>query len=795
MDLLHADTEDEVISILRQRGYWDDQTVWKPFGDIEGNFSTMGNQTSKPEAALVEKLVNSVDAVLMGECWQAGMLPDSPDAPQTISEAVAEFFAGGRNRADTMGDVARWDRRKRREVADRITLAATGDLKNVSFTIVDSGEGQSPNDMPETLLSLHEGNKANVQFVQGKFNMGGTGALRFCGRHNLQLIISRRNPSIRARQSEDASIGQWGFTVVRRENPKGQRKISMYSYLSPTPEGVLRFDAAELHLFPRANEAYVRPAKWGTAIKLYEYRMHGKSHILRGDGLLQRLDLRLPRPALPIRLHECRNYAGRPGSYDTNLNGISVRLSDDRSENLEDGFPASNPITIRGHQLPAAIYAFKMGKEDSYKNAEGILFIVNGQTQGVLPQHFFGRKTVGLDRLRRSLLVIVDCTRLDRRDQEDLFMNSRDRMEEGELLSEIEEELEVSLRTHQGLRDLRQLRERQNAKLRDSKSLQETFEAIIRKSPTIARLFSGAGPLSNPFRPVDAPGAKPYIGKPHPTIFKFRELDYGKELVRTTPKNMRSRIFFTTDVVNDYFARTELPGSFVLRPTGPQTYNGTVPNHSLNLNDGVATLNLKLPDGAIEGQSYAYELTVQDDTLPFPLVNRFTVNVGPHQTPSGGNGTRPRRRERGTEPGTAPSGLALPQLNRVFQPEWIHHDFDAYSALRVYDDPDEDDASSGAYSYYINMDNIYLRSELKASKNSMDLVRSRWEFGMMLVALALLRPRGNGRGAERSETIQTESESLPQDEVYKVTAAIAPVLLPLIEHLGGLSDEDISADD
>ena len=799
MDLLHADTESEVIDILTRGGYWDDPTVWKPFGGKDNNFSTMGNQTSRPEAALVEKLVNSVDAVLMGECWQAGSRPDSLEAPLTISEAVAEFFAGGRSKADTMGDVARWDDRKRREVANRITLAATGDRANVSFTIVDAGEGQSPNTMYKTLLSLDQGNKVNVQFVQGKFNMGGTGALRFCGTHNLQLIISKRDPSIRAYQTDDVSLGQWGFTVVRRENPTGQRKISMYTYLSPVPEGVLRFTADRLPLFPEGNKAYARTTERGTAIKLYEYQITGKSHILRRDGLLQKLDLLLPRSALPIRLHECRNYAGGLGSFDTNLNGLTVRLNDDRSENLEPGFPASNPITIRGHQLPASIYAFKRRKADNYKNSQGILFTVNGQTHGILPQHFFGRTSVGLDRLRDSLLVTVDCTGLSGRLREDLFMNSRDRMEEGELLNEIEAELQFSLRTHQGLRDLRQQRQQEDAvaKLQDSKPFRETLEAIMRKSPAIARLFAGAGPLPNPFRPEDRPGAKQYEGKLHPTVFKFQTLDYGKELVRTTPRNMRSRISFTTDVVNDYFHRTELPGSFLLRPADPHACMGEIPNHSLNMNNGIATLNLKLPEGVIEGQSFAYELIIQDDTLTFPFKNRFMVTVGTYQHPSGGYNTDTPHPEQGSGTGTAPSGLAIPQPNRVFRPEWPLHSFDEYSALKAVYDPNEDEnPNSGGYSYYINMDNIYLQSELKASKQNPELMRARWEFGMMLVALALLRPRASGQDASTPQATEDEAESLtPQDEVYKVTAAIAPVLLPLIEHLGSLSDEDITAGD
>ena len=66
--LAKAESEDEVITLLKKEGYWDNPDVWKNFGDNENNFATIGNQQSRPEAAIVEKLINSVDAVLMAEC-------------------------------------------------------------------------------------------------------------------------------------------------------------------------------------------------------------------------------------------------------------------------------------------------------------------------------------------------------------------------------------------------------------------------------------------------------------------------------------------------------------------------------------------------------------------------------------------------------------------------------------------------------------------------------------------------------------------------------------------------------
>jgi hypothetical protein len=77
----------------------------------------------------------------------------------------------------------------------------------------DSGEGQTPEMMPYSFLSLpsHGSNKIKIPFVQGKFNMGSTGVLQFCGTRNLQLIVSRRNPATMNNRAVHASDEQWGL--------------------------------------------------------------------------------------------------------------------------------------------------------------------------------------------------------------------------------------------------------------------------------------------------------------------------------------------------------------------------------------------------------------------------------------------------------------------------------------------------------------------------------------------------------------------------------------------------------
>jgi len=140
----------------------------------------------------------------------------SPEAPQSIEEAQEMFYNIPK------GVLANVVPSKRSELAENITITATGSKTKPSYTIVDKGEGQSPKMMPKTFLSLTKSNKLRIPFVQGKFNMGGSGSLRFSGEHNLQLVVSKRCPDIKG--ENDITSKYWGFTIVRRENPSDNMK-------------------------------------------------------------------------------------------------------------------------------------------------------------------------------------------------------------------------------------------------------------------------------------------------------------------------------------------------------------------------------------------------------------------------------------------------------------------------------------------------------------------------------------------------------------------------------------------
>jgi len=786
--------------LLTDAGFWDEESAWRFYGDTENNYSTFGNQQSRPEAALVEKLINAVDALLMGECLSRGIDPEGPEAPRSPLEAVARFFEDV-PKAEGAGFISEWTERKRTEIAKKITLAATGNKPNIGapcYSIADQGEGQTPSAVPETLLSLARSNKLRIPFVQGKFNMGGTGVLQFCGALNLQLIVTKRHPKI-AKLSDDPDKDKWSFTVVRRESPAEGRRSSVFTYLAPigcvsNPRAgqVLRFAANSLKIFPRENDPYSRSAEWGTLIKLYEYTLR-KSHILRKGGLLNPLEILIPNPAVPIRLHECRPYGGHSGSFANNLVGLKVRLTSARSDNLEHGFPYTCSMMVSGESLTAKVFAFKKNKAGTYRGNEGVIFTIQGQTHGTFSTSFFRRKSVGLSYIHDSVLVIVDCTNFSGRNREDLFMNSRDRLRRGPLYNSLENILEYVLKNSEPLRNLKDRRRAEAIaeKVGDSRPLQETLKSILEKSPSLSRLFLQGKQLTNPFRPKHVKyGVSKFEGVRFPTFFKFKAIDYGKLLKRDCNINVRSRLTFETDAENSYFDREVDKGEakiFIVLNNSLQP----VSDYSLNLYNGIATLNMRLPNDCKVGDEINYLCQVTDRTRIEPFKNFFRIKVIKENIPRRNQGKRrnPPSKEKGRDR-ESPTGIQLPKVTRVREEYWGRQSppFDQYTALVIKNVGDEDREDS--YDFYINIDNIYLKSEQKTSKEDSEILLTRFETGMVLLGLGLLNNYASK--TQTNESIdEFDSEIDIEKDVEQVTKAVAPILLPMIESLGDLTAEEI----
>jgi hypothetical protein len=799
--LLRADTEAEVIEILKEGGYWDNPAVWRFYGDQPENWATVGNQQSRAEQALIEKTMNSIDTKLIAAACIKGVPLSGPEAPQSIFEARNTLFEEEFKNIE--------------KLSNSITIAATGKKARPSISIADDGEGQTPTSMPRTILSLHKANKNKIPFVQGKFNMGGSGVLEFCGvEHNVELVVSKRNPKLLPKDAKDTEK-HWSFTIIRREDPSpSSPRASRFTYLAPGPvdaEGnrsLLTFAASTLPIFPDKNQPYVREAEWGTLFKLYEYAIRATTNMMLEGGLMGRVRILLPEPALPIRFHECRDYAGDPKrSFDTPMAGLIYTLEQDRKnpkrQNVEwfDKFD----LDIDGEKFSGRIYLFrKRGKDEkknpaeNYRKDEGVVFTYNGQCQAFFSKDFFRRKAVRQDYLWESLLVFIDCSAIGVRAHERLFMPNRENLRHGDLKFRLEKEIEEKLRHHKELEQIAMARRK--GELSENPEVSETFEKFIeemvKKHPLLEQVLGPGFRIANPFKPYQVEAVeKPWEGVRFPTKFHFKDRDPGATLQRDAHINSQVRVAFVTDAENDYFRRDEQPGEMALfQVIGGQLIpakNWRTPH----LFEGNATLSLSLPADAEVGGILTFEAQVTDPSRIEPFRNRLTLAVKaeredrpPLKPPS------PKPDKPGDEIGKdaqQDTRLNVPNPAEVWEKDWGAQDppFDKFTAMRIKRQPGGDEKLA-VFDYFINMNNVFIDQAIKERPKKVREIRDRYRFGMTLLTLALVR---HDLEARMREADDPDGEEKPRQDIHdvvaEVTCAIAPFLLPLVDSLSRITGD------
>ncbi|MCW4019111.1 MAG: hypothetical protein NWF00_10620 [Candidatus Bathyarchaeota archaeon] len=560
-----------------------------------------------------------------------------------------------------------------------------------------------------------------------------------------------------------------GALLLLDEKTLAGRKSSAYTYLVINGK-IPMFSSNSLPILPGDYPtAYQNGMEWGTYIKLYNYQISGSLKSIVSFDLYDRLCLLLPKIALPVRFYERREgYRGH--SMESTMAGLSVRLDEDRNSNLEANFPSSSVLNISGEKLACQIFAFKPGKSEKYMKDEGIIFTVNGQTHGNISKSFFGRKAVKLSYLSNSILIAVDCSNLKGRSREDLFMNSRDRLSTNDLRYQIERQLEELISKHPGLKALSERRRREEIqnKFEDSKPLKDVLEKLIKKSPELASLFIPGYKLKNPFDFRDVGQQQQvWVGEEFPTFFKLK-LDGVKQC----PINHKFRVQYETNAANDYFDRDRLPGKFELHLGDEKVEN------VLHLWNGFATLTVPLPENISIGNLLEYKSIATDETQFRPFESYFKVRVLPEvkdQKTIIGQRKAPPSTLDGNER-KSPSGLSMPHIWEVNKNEWFLHQFNDHSALNVKDGGD------AGYDFYVNMDNIYLLSEIKRKSDiAARLIQNRFKYAIFLIGFALLKDKA-------AEAKENSNKNIFK-EIFEVTAKLSPIILPMISYLSELTDE------
>jgi hypothetical protein len=745
LKLVNAESEKEVVRILDSYNLWNNSEAWLDYGGVLNNWGQGGNQQDEAEAALVEKLVNSIDAMLMKECLLRKIDPEDRNAaPNNMKSAVEEFYGIRGGALETLTGTART------QLAENIILMMTGKKKKPCVSIIDKGEGQTPSEFKNTLVSLGRTNKVKIPFVQGVFNQGGTGAIAFCGEHGLQLILSKRNSEIAKMEKSDTK-DLWGFTIVRLFPPDSTMRNYVIKYLAPTNGEIMTF-SEPLPLLPgKYPQKYAESLESGTMVKLYDYNFSGSYWSDIRLNLFFRLSFLLPRLALPVRMVERRGYGGE--KHETTLAGLSVRLEEQKAKTLEVE-PYSGIFTVQGQKLKYTIYVFKK-ETKAYTKDEAVAWVHNGQVQGNLSFRVFQND---LAYIAKTLLVMVNFDDVERAITAKLFMGSRDRLRKDTFFRELNTKVRDIIITDKKLKELNNKR-RQDEKgkpMEQDEQFLETIEDLINRNLGLEYLFDDGMKIHTAFdlREKDTSAVK-WNGKTWPTFF-----DISWKRMKEIPKGQTFRVRYNTDAVDSYLDRADNPGEFSIE--------GELEDYQIVLRNGLATLTIIPPKNVDSGKTLKYKTTVTDPfnkwehefevTISDEPIQSFKGESWPAQPPALIDGHRRK----------VPRSKDLPELKEIRRHQWgdIYNEWTVIRAVPF----------EGKYDLYINMDNQLFLDYFKRSKTPGYELEQKYKRAMYLVTLALLRKHE----VLGIKFLDAQGE-IPKEEVIgQVTRALSPVIMPII---------------
>lgn len=562
-ELYEAATEAELDAVLAGYPQLESGAHWRPYGGNESNFGVVENQQASPIPALVEKFINSIDAMLMRRCLEDGIDPRSEAAPHSMEEAIKRFYPMSKS----------WDLPTfRKGQAENIQIIADGPRMDTSLVIYDNGEGQHPEDFESTFLSLLRGNKNEIHFVQGKYNMGGAGAIAFCGKKRYQLLASKRF---------DGS-GEFGFTLVRRHpltaSERTSKKNTWYEYLV-VDGNIPSFDIDELDL-----GLHNRNFRTGTIIKVYSYDLPAGARSVISRDLNQSINEYLFSPALPLYTIDKPERYPKDRNLQRELYGLKRRLEEDGNKYIAEFFSEDLDEKEMG-RIKITCYVFrprvdgrnaKETKEtiqrEFFKNNMTVLFSVQGQVHGHYTSEFITR-TLKFPLLKDYLVIHVDCTDVKLEFRNELFMASRDRLKGGEESRALRQKL-ADVLLNGRLKDV--YRERKSSitvESEDTKDLLKSFSRNLPLQSDLMRLLGqtfklddtrkdGASESKKNKKQEKKETTKPDF-KPQrfPSFFKIdRNTTTGIPIVRL-PRGGERTIRFSTDVEDQYFDRVSEPGN------------------------------------------------------------------------------------------------------------------------------------------------------------------------------------------------------------------------------------------
>ena len=524
----------------------------------------------------------------------------------------------------------------------------------------------------------------------------------------------------------------------------------------------MEFEKDALYVIPDTDcDAYAESLSHGTFVKLYSYKIGSKYSTAAQRGLFDRLSNLLVNPILPTRVFECRQHFTR---RSTTIVGLYTRLQDDRRSKVEPGFPIGGQIRTSLGEFDYQIFILKEGVDNRpFSPDAGVLFLLNGQTHGILPRTFFTKKSNNLSYLKDHLVIILDCSKLSYQQLENMFQTSRDRIKKSDETQELEAKLSEILSQNAKLRELSAARRlaRMNKEIREDPTAQKVYERIVETSPVLNALLVRSRRISNVV-PPGPPGPPAINLRLHPTYFEEQRKTTSQQPKRCQI-NKIAKLEFKTDAPNDYLVRDQDQGVLSVRNTDGSDYDGYV---SVDPNNGNWTVRVEFGSSCRVGDRLKLEVSIVDRTMVGPLVATTYLEIV-------------EARESRASPPSSKKSATLPPINEVRRNEWEHHDFDECSALKIVGHGD-------GFDFFVNLDNKFLQTEIRASNQfGSKVLEHRFKLGLFLLTLPYISEE-----LQKSAQLEESPEEL-ESLIERMTRSAGQVILPIIDGLSSIDTADM----
>jgi hypothetical protein len=418
--LLNANTAREITDILEILTE-DFEIKWLPVGGRGNNQSTI-NMGTDPAAGLVERITNSIDAVLDLE-WHEQGCPTDIDSPRLAAQKWFGIQEGKlRNIKDASG-------KNIQELGKRISVTLK-DSEREDFPTVeirDYGTGIKGEDFAKTILSLNDNNKIDKLHQMGAYGQGGSTALSF---NTFTIIISRPNKILKKGNSVS-------FTIVRfNDGGVGQKKLGWYEYCVSDKHQPLSIDLPEDKFKPGTLVRHI-----GMDIGKYKAKLTGPT-----SSLWYLVHHYMFDTVLPFTITGERESDLTKGKKENRIvlgNNRRLTLGGGDERELTQ-YKNDASLTFKDGKVTIYWWVLTIEGEkpwDRIKNytqaSQPIIITFNGQKQGHLLNSII-KTELKLPFLEKYLVVQIECDQMDNESKRQLFSSTRENTRDTSIKKELE---------------------------------------------------------------------------------------------------------------------------------------------------------------------------------------------------------------------------------------------------------------------------------------------------------------------------------------------------------------------